>query len=95
FFERLHARLNQVRLPSGVGLATLALLTGLTWRFIADLPDGRLHLTTLDLGGGDAVLIESPSGRFVLIDGGPSPIALSEALGRRLPSLDRHLDWIV
>ncbi|KPK88375.1 MAG: hypothetical protein AMJ88_19135, partial [Anaerolineae bacterium SM23_ 63] len=33
--------------------------------------------------------------RFALINGGPSPIALSEALGRRLPVLHRHLDWLV
>lgn len=76
-------------------LAGLALLTAFTWRMAADRPDGLLHVTVLDVGQGDATLIQSPAGRFVLIDGGPSPIALSEALGRRMPLTDRRLDWLI
>jgi competence protein ComEC len=41
------------------------------------------------------VLIETPEGRFTLIDGGSSTIALSEGLGRRLPIFGRRLDWVV
>lgn len=33
---------------------------------------GRLHVTFLDVGQGDAVLIKTPQGRFVLVDGGGS-----------------------
>jgi competence protein ComEC len=62
---------------------------------IVHRPDGRLHITVLDVGSGESVLIQSPTGRFALINGGPSPIALSEALGRRLPILHRRLDWLV
>jgi competence protein ComEC len=77
------------------GMIGLAVATGLTWRAAVDLPDGKLHLTLLDVGSGDAILVESPTGRFVLIDGGPSPIALSDALGRRLPLFQRTLDLVV
>jgi competence protein ComEC len=65
------------------------------WQMILHRPDGKLHLTVLDVGSGESVLIQSPTGRFALINGGPSPIALSEALGRRLPILHRQLDWLV
>ena len=77
------------------GLAGLALFSGLAWRAAVDQPDGMLHLTVFDVGSGDATLIESPSGRFVLINGGLSTIALSDALGRRLPLFYRALDAVV
>ncbi len=33
--------------------------------------DGRLRVTFLDVGQGDAVLVETPEGRRLLVDGGP------------------------
>jgi competence protein ComEC len=80
---------------TGFGLVGLAVCAGLAWRAAVDLPDGKLHLTLLDVGSGDAVLIESPTGRFTLIDGGPSSITLSDALGRRLPLFQRALDVVL
>jgi competence protein ComEC len=67
----------------------------MTWKTAFFAPDGLLHVTILDVGTGDAVLIQSPAGRSVLINGGPSTIRLSDALGRRLPSFNRSLDWLV
>ena len=34
--------------------------------------DGRLHLTVLDVGQGDSLLLRSPSGRAILVDAGGS-----------------------
>lgn len=78
-----------------LGAALLAVLIAntLVWRSALSLPDGRLHLTMLDVGEGDAFLVETPNGRRVLIDGGPSPARLSDALGRRLPWGRRSFDW--
>jgi beta-lactamase superfamily II metal-dependent hydrolase len=45
-----------------------ALLTALTvggaliWAAVAALPDGRLHVWFLDIGQGDGILIQTPSG---------------------------------
>jgi competence protein ComEC len=34
-------------------------------------PDGRLRVTVLDVGQGDALVVEGPNGRAVVIDAGP------------------------
>jgi competence protein ComEC len=65
------------------------------WRSALAAPDARLHLTFLDVGSGDAILIQTPSGRNLLINGGPSASKLSDALGRRLPPTARALDWLI
>jgi competence protein ComEC len=54
----------------------------------------RLQVTMLDVGQGDAILIETPSGRDVLIDGGPGRAVL-RGLGDELPWHDRSLDLVV
>ncbi len=76
-------------------ISALGILTIVTWRSALSTPDDRLHLTLLNVGTGDAMLIQSPSGRSVLINGGPSASLLSDGLGRRLPPFHRRLDWLV
>jgi competence protein ComEC len=83
------------RAMPAVLLSLLALAVLMVWRTSSELPDGYLHLTMLDVGAGDALLIETPDGRFVLIDGGPSQIALAENLGQLLPLTARQPDWVV
>jgi competence protein ComEC len=58
-------------------------------------PDGTLHVAILDVGQGDATLIRTPSGRMVLVDGGPSPAALLAHLGSRLALAERTIDLVV
>jgi competence protein ComEC len=38
---------------------------------VAGLVSGKLTVTFIDVGQGDATLIQAPSGKFLLIDGGP------------------------
>jgi len=91
--DRLRARLPSLR--PGLVFAALAGFTVLTWSAALSAPDGRLHLTLLDVGSAESLLIESPTGRYVLINGGSSTNILSQALGRRLPLLQRSLDYLV
>lgn len=58
-------------------------------------PDGRLHVTFLDVGQGDATFIVTPRGQQILIDGGPDPRRLLNLLGSRMPFWDHSLDLVV
>lgn len=53
-----------------------------------------LKVSFLDVGQGDSILIQGPTGRDVLIDGGPDNSALRE-LPKLLGPLDRSLDLVV
>jgi beta-lactamase superfamily II metal-dependent hydrolase len=67
-------------------------LAGLAW---ATYPDtGRLHVIFLDISG-DGVLVQSPGGKYMLIDGGEEPSRLAMYLGRYLPFWRRTLDVVV
>ncbi len=81
-------------IPAILILTTLTIITFLVWRAAFSASDGKLHITFLDVGSADAVLIQTPSGRHVLVNGGASPSLLSNELGRRLP-FSRKLDWLV
>lgn len=76
-----------------VGPGLLMALAVVVWA--QGRPDGRLHLFFFPVGQGNAVLVVSPSGRTVLIDGGPDATALLTALGRHLPFWRRELDWVL
>ncbi len=78
-----------------VVISTLGVIVFLVWSAFFRTPDGRLHLTFLDVGSADAVLIQTPSGRSILVNGGPSPSKLTAALGPRLSVFDRRIDWLV
>ncbi len=69
--------------------------TVLSWSAVASLPDGRLHLWFLDVGQGDGIFIQTPSGRQVLVDGGASPETLFAELGAVMPFWDRTIDLLV
>jgi competence protein ComEC len=77
---------------------TIALLgsgiAALLWLVALAHPDGQLHVWFLDVGG-NAVLIESPGGAWVLVDGGQNPTRLLAALGDRLPFNQRNLDALI
>ncbi|MBI4312498.1 MAG: ComEC/Rec2 family competence protein, partial [Chloroflexi bacterium] len=81
-------------LSQTAGVLSLALAGYLAWTAAATLPDGRLHVTILDVGQGDAILIQTPEGHHVLVDGGPSPALLGEKLGERMPFWDRSLELV-
>jgi competence protein ComEC len=86
--------LRSILVPSVI-IASLGILTFLVWSAVFTAPDGKLRLTFLDVGSANAVLIQTPTGRAILVNGGPSPSQLSGSLGRRLSPFDRSLDWLV
>jgi competence protein ComEC len=77
-------------------LALLFIIAVFTIYFIyhKDYASNMLKVAYLDIGQGDAIYIEAPNGRQMLIDGGPGPIVLSK-LGAVMPFGDRTIDMIV
>ena len=57
-------------------------------------PTGEMEAWFLDVGQGDATLLQSPSGRRILVDGGPDASVL-RGLALHMPLLDRSLDVVV
>jgi competence protein ComEC len=89
-WQRVTDRLSTKALVAGLAIVVL-----LVWVAAFSLPDGKLHVTFLDVGQGDAIFIQTPRGQKVLVDGGPSPTTLLAALGRRMPFWDRAIDLVV
>ncbi|MCA9885537.1 MAG: ComEC/Rec2 family competence protein [Anaerolineae bacterium] len=58
-------------------------------------PDGRFHLWMLDVGHSNAILMQTPSGAQILVDGGSQPSRLLTALGDRMPFYDREIELLV
>jgi len=56
--------------------------------------NGILTVAFLDVGQGDAIYIEAPSGNQILIDGGPGKAVLRE-LSKVMPFYDRSIDVVI
>jgi competence protein ComEC len=77
---------------AAAGLVMALAASGLS---IAHRPDGATRITVLDVGQGDAILVEGDSGGRMLVDGGPDPDRLLIELDERLPPWDRRIDVVV
>jgi competence protein ComEC len=84
------ARLVGPVVVGGFGIAVIVI-----WARLLAQPDGRLHLYFLDIGQGDGIFIQTPSGRQLLIDGGGSPQQLFNQLGVVMPFWDHAIDMMV
>jgi len=72
------------------------LLVALLVSFIAaSQPDDNLHISFLNVGQGDAILVQTPAHHDILIDGGPSPQAIGLELSRKLPFWNRTIELVV
>ncbi|MEM9773480.1 MAG: DNA internalization-related competence protein ComEC/Rec2 [Chloroflexota bacterium] len=69
--------------------------TILGWQWTTSQPDGLLHITYFDVGQGDATLIQTPTGRQILVDGGYYPTQMNRHLGQSMPLGDRHIDVLI
>ena len=72
-------------------LLVVAILVSVT---AATMPDDKLRVSFLDVGQGDAILIQKGN-QQVVVDGGPSPQAITLGLGDKMPFWDRTIELMV
>ena len=78
--------------------ATIVLVAAVAvflWVRVLSSGDGRLHVTFLDVGQGDSVLIESPGGKRILVDGGPDPRTALRYMDDHSDFWHRDIDLVV
>jgi competence protein ComEC len=66
----------------------------LCYEIISLITPQKLRVSFLDVGQGDSILIQTPSGHDMLIDGGATNIVL-ERLAKQMSFFDRSIDVVV
>ena len=82
------------RLPMKWVVPPLAMVALLVTIVAATMPDDDIHVSFLNVGQGDAILVRQGN-QQVLIDGGPSLQAINLELGRQMPFWDRTIELVV
>jgi competence protein ComEC len=86
-------------IPASRGARALAVVAAIVVALmtlaLADTAGRTTRLVMLDVGQGDAILVESQSGGRMLVDGGPDPDRLLLELDARVPPWDRRIDLVV
>jgi len=81
--------------------AAILIIVGTGIDMLITQPNGLLTVTFLSVGSanqppqGEAILVRTPDGKTMLIDGGMDAASLSSALDSRLPSWQRSLDIVL
>ncbi len=69
--------------------------SGWVWLFVyTHTASGKLKVAIMDVGQGDAIYIESPTGQQIVIDGGPDNAILRD-LPKVMPWFDRSIDVLI
>ncbi|MEK7630601.1 MAG: ComEC/Rec2 family competence protein [Patescibacteria group bacterium] len=77
-----------------VVLISLSFVAIAIWYVVLTRSDGKLKIVFLNIGQGDAIFIETPTGAQILIDGGAGSRVLGE-LAAVMPIYDRSIDVVI
>ena len=72
----------------------LLLANMLVWFILHQDKMGKLKVSFLDIGQGDAIFVETPTHKRLLVDGGPNKKVLAE-LGKLMPFGEKRIDVII
>lgn len=77
-----------------LGVCALALMNICTWYALVPASARQVRVSVLDIGQGDSILVQGPSGAQMLVDGGPDHSVLRQ-LPKEMGLFDRSIDLIV
>jgi competence protein ComEC len=78
-----------------LALLSLAVSIVVGGAIVMSRPSGVPRVSVMDVGQGDAILVEGSRGSRLLIDGGPDPARLLIDLDARIPPWDRRIDAVI
>ena len=81
--------------PARPAVIALVVMVAIAGSVVASRPTNLARVSILDVGQGDAILVEGGQGGRLLVDGGPDPGRLLVALDARIPPWDRRIDAII
>ncbi len=93
--RRSRGSARRIGRPERVAVAVAALAVAVAVAALSDAAGRATRITVMDVGQGDAILLETRTGARMLIDGGPDPDRILLALDARIPPWDRRLDVVV
>ncbi|HSM23649.1 MAG TPA: ComEC/Rec2 family competence protein [Anaerolineaceae bacterium] len=67
----------------------------LVWNAVLLQPDQKLHVWVMDEGNQGVVIVQTPSGKKVLINAGESASQLSSELNKHIPTIHKTIDLAV
>lgn len=76
-------------------LAIIGICVFVIYMYLIDFMSPTLLVTALDIGQGDSILIKTPLGQTILIDGSLSPKKLNEKLSNELSPLTTKIDYVI
>src|SRR4029079_7196296 len=72
------------RLAAVIAAVAALWILGAPWQFVVARGDGRLHVTFIDVGQGDAIFARFPRGSTLLVDAGGLALSASFDIGERV-----------
>ena len=84
---------RRVRSAAVIAIPAVAMVASLGF-ILRPAASPQLRVTVLDVGQGDAILVRTPAGQDIVIDGGPGGAVL-RGLGDELPWTDRDIELML
>lgn len=89
FREKLKQHVTPSAVLIGAGLVTVVL-----WKGALARPDATLHLVLPGLENSNAIILKTPGGKSILLNGAASSSQLTSAIEQQLSIFDRELDAV-
>lgn len=77
-----------------LGVFSLVLLGFIFFSQVSQRSDSKLYLVACNVGQGDAMYIKTPSGKDILVDGGPNDAVL-DCLNNNMPFWDKTIELVI